>query len=99
MPRFLDGGELLAVVLAPGLRPSPEDVAPWGELRPAGSAAAGAAGSALMEAAGARVAPNAGGEDPIGEGPARRSAGAPVPCFLWEDAVAVARLILDWHES
>ncbi|MBM3316527.1 MAG: molybdopterin-guanine dinucleotide biosynthesis protein B [Candidatus Eisenbacteria bacterium] len=108
MPRFLDGGELLAVVLAPGLRPSPEDVAPWGELQPAGAWAPAAAGSALTDAAGAKAAPDAGGAKaapdaggggPIGAGPARRSAGAPVPCFLWEDAVAVARFILDRHES
>jgi len=41
-PSLLDGGELLAVVLAPGVRPKAEDLSPWGELRGVGAGDAAA---------------------------------------------------------
>jgi molybdopterin-guanine dinucleotide biosynthesis adapter protein len=37
-PANLEGGELLAVVLSPGLRPAGELLAPWGELHAIGDA-------------------------------------------------------------
>lgn len=91
-PRFLEGGELLAVVLAPGVRPPAEDLAPWGTLQGVG---AGAPLSAQASSPAAGRAPQAMGSPPPGTAPA----GGPLPCYLWEDVPAVAQLILHWRES
>jgi molybdopterin-guanine dinucleotide biosynthesis protein MobB len=46
-PRVLESGELLAVVLAPGLKPAAEVLARWGlQLHPPGKRGGGGAGSA-----------------------------------------------------
>lgn len=84
-PSHLEGGDLLAVVLAPGVRPKPEELAPWGVLLGVGAGSAPAGGEG--DASRAEAASQSSG---------RR---APLPCYLWEDVPAVAQLILRWRES
>ncbi|MCK4413087.1 MAG: molybdopterin-guanine dinucleotide biosynthesis protein B [Candidatus Eisenbacteria sp.] len=103
-PRVRGSGELLAVVLSPGVKPELGELERLGLRMARGEGAHGGGGqgegkqgkSGQGEDAGERGVGDAAVHSRRGEG-TKGSESSAIPCFLWHEVAAVAESIMRWY--
>jgi len=91
-PRHLESGELIAVVLGPGVKADENALEGWGLRLQRKGASAHAGADAGSELSSARGRADEGSEASKGQREA-------IPAYMWEDCAGVAEIILSWFAA